>query len=133
MGVSKNGGTPKPSILIGFSIINHPFWGTLIFGNTYIDPETFGRIPIHEPTQLKGLTKKNKTLSNEPRMCRFSSMTTIKIKWQTMPWMCWQIQTLGPFLWGFRLWRSGVEAETQHQTNKCNKMIALSHIYVLFF
>ena len=23
---------PKSSILIGFSIINHPFWGTLIFG-----------------------------------------------------------------------------------------------------
>ena len=28
MGVSVNGGTPKSSILIGFSIINHPFWGT---------------------------------------------------------------------------------------------------------
>ena len=28
MGVSKNNGTPKSSILIGFSIINHPFWGT---------------------------------------------------------------------------------------------------------
>ena len=27
MGVSLNGGTPKSSILIGFSIINHPFWG----------------------------------------------------------------------------------------------------------
>jgi len=27
MGVSKNNGTPKSSILIGFSIINHPFWG----------------------------------------------------------------------------------------------------------
>ena len=26
MGVSKNSGTPKSSILIGFSIINHPFW-----------------------------------------------------------------------------------------------------------
>ena len=26
---------PKSSILIGFSIINHPFWGTPIFGNTY--------------------------------------------------------------------------------------------------
>ena len=25
--VSENGGTPKSSILIGFSIINHPFWG----------------------------------------------------------------------------------------------------------
>ena len=27
MGVSKNRGIPKSSILIGFSIINHPFWG----------------------------------------------------------------------------------------------------------
>ena len=27
---------PKSSILIGFSIINHPFWGTPIFGNTQI-------------------------------------------------------------------------------------------------
>ena len=33
MDVSENRGTPKSSILIGFSIINHPFWGTLIFGN----------------------------------------------------------------------------------------------------
>ena len=33
-GVSKNDGIPKSSILIGFSIINHPFWGTPIFGNT---------------------------------------------------------------------------------------------------
>ena len=36
MGVSKNRATPKSSILIGFSIINHPFWGTPIFGNTHI-------------------------------------------------------------------------------------------------
>ena len=37
MDVSKNSGfSPKSSILIGFSIINHPFWGTTIFGNTYI-------------------------------------------------------------------------------------------------
>ena len=34
LGVSKNNGIPKSSILIGFSIINHPFWGTPIFGNT---------------------------------------------------------------------------------------------------
>ena len=27
---------PKSSILIGFSIINHPFWGTPIFGNTHM-------------------------------------------------------------------------------------------------
>ena len=37
MGVSENGGTPKSSSLIGFSIIKHPFWGTPIFGNTHID------------------------------------------------------------------------------------------------
>ena len=40
MGVSENGGTPKSSILIiliGISIINHPFWGTHIFGNTHIE------------------------------------------------------------------------------------------------
>ena len=36
MDVSKNSGTPKSSILIGFSIINHPFWGTPIFGNIHI-------------------------------------------------------------------------------------------------
>ena len=36
MGDSQNGGTPKSSIFIGFSIINHPFWGTTIFGNTHI-------------------------------------------------------------------------------------------------
>ena len=32
MGVSKNGGfPPKSSIVIGFSIINHTFWGTPTF------------------------------------------------------------------------------------------------------
>ena len=36
MDVSENGGTPKASILIGFSIINHPFWGTSIFGNIHM-------------------------------------------------------------------------------------------------
>ena len=36
MGVSKNKGTPKSWILIVFSIINHPFWVTPIFGNTHI-------------------------------------------------------------------------------------------------
>ena len=34
MDVSKNSGTPKSSILIGFSIINHPFWGVSLFLET---------------------------------------------------------------------------------------------------
>ena len=36
LGVSKNRGTPKSSILIGVSIINHLFWGTPIFGNIHL-------------------------------------------------------------------------------------------------
>ena len=32
----KTSGTPKSSTLIGFSIINHPFWGTPIFGNAHM-------------------------------------------------------------------------------------------------
>ncbi len=39
MDVSKNRGTPKSSILIGVFIINHPFWGTPIFGNTHINTQ----------------------------------------------------------------------------------------------
>ena len=36
MDVSEKMGTPKSSILTGFSIINHPFLGTSIFGNIHI-------------------------------------------------------------------------------------------------
>jgi hypothetical protein len=37
MEVSWNRGTPKPSIFIdGFSLINHPFWGTPQLGNPHI-------------------------------------------------------------------------------------------------
>ena len=56
MGVSKNRCIPKSSILIGFPLINHPFWGTTIFGNTPIGSakphisltfnlRTLGRLP----------------------------------------------------------------------------------------
>ena len=36
MGVSTNGGIPKSSILIGCSLIKHPFRGTPIYGNPHI-------------------------------------------------------------------------------------------------
>ena len=32
MDVSENSGTPKSSMLIRFFIVNHPFWGSPIFG-----------------------------------------------------------------------------------------------------
>ena len=34
--VSWNGGTPKSSILIAFSLINHPFWGTPIYRKVHM-------------------------------------------------------------------------------------------------
>ena len=49
-------GTPKSSILIGFSIINHPFWGTPIFGNTHIVISTeypYMEILWNDQTNLK--------------------------------------------------------------------------------
>ena len=36
MEVSYNGAIPKSSILIGCSLINHPFGGTPIYGNPHI-------------------------------------------------------------------------------------------------
>ena len=36
MGVSINGGTPKSFILMGFSIVNHPFGGIPIYGNLHM-------------------------------------------------------------------------------------------------
>ena len=55
LGVSKNSGTPKSSILIGFALINHPFWGTIIFGNTQLASlwNLTGRVATPEPgTQM---------------------------------------------------------------------------------
>ena len=49
MVVSKNDGTPKSSMFIRISIINHPFGGTIIFGNIHIPnrpvlPESWGSV-----------------------------------------------------------------------------------------
>ena len=54
MGVSKNNGTPKSSILIGFSIINHPFWCTPIFGNIHILTRMVASRTIFQKKKIKG-------------------------------------------------------------------------------
>ena len=46
----ENSGTSKSSILIRLSIINHPFWGTPIFGNTQLTPvEKWQRFLLNNP------------------------------------------------------------------------------------
>ena len=57
MGVSENSGTPKSSILIGFSIINHPFWSTPIVGKIDI------QLQLIIPYGLQ-FTTRNTTLDN---------------------------------------------------------------------
>ena len=62
MGVFKNRGTPKSSILIGFSIVNHPFWDTTIFGST---PKCFafpGRSENLQPAWQRALEPRCKNL-----------------------------------------------------------------------
>ena len=64
MSVSKNSGTPNHPFLIGFSIINHPFWGTLIFGNPNIIQLVDGFNPVENISQngnlpLVGVKVKN--------------------------------------------------------------------------
>ena len=55
MSVSKNmGKPPKSSILIGCSIINHPFWGTPIFGNIHMIPLFIWRGEVQEGRGRKG-------------------------------------------------------------------------------
>ena len=46
--ISKNRGTPKSSILIGSSIINHDFWGTPILGNTHLELDFSDKLSTEE-------------------------------------------------------------------------------------
>ena len=82
MDVSKNSGTPKPSILIGFSIINHPFWGAPISGNTHI------------VSYAANLTRE--ALACAPLPCRFDlqrftpALATSKWTFQLSPRWTWR-------------------------------------------
>ena len=56
MEVSWNGGTSKSSILMGFSIINHPFWDTpSIYGNPHINDAC---IPTFPRSKMQSATRR---------------------------------------------------------------------------
>ena len=74
MGVSENNGTPKSSILIGISIINHPFWGTTISGNVCSTFESTFDGQFYGWKRLKKLT----LLSRFPSWN--DTMTTVEAK-----------------------------------------------------
>ena len=68
MDVSENRGTPKSSILIGVSIINHPFWDTPILGSTQIDYITSPVLLCSSfmPQQLRAHEKRLSKEGNPP-------------------------------------------------------------------
>ena len=80
MDVSENNGTPKSSILIGFSIINHPFWGTPILGNTHIPPQKNSHVvPSRHDAGWKGLAARRKTAAEvDPYILRYGDETSIR-------------------------------------------------------
>ena len=76
MGVSENRGTPKSSILIGFSITNHPFWGIPIFWkhpyctNMY---KTFSSINLISQSEIiLEPQSPNKNVTYDPAWRRFT-------------------------------------------------------------
>ena len=54
MGVSKNRGTPKSSILIGISIINHPFWVPLFLETPICSCIEQKKLPHQKPGKFFG-------------------------------------------------------------------------------
>ena len=106
MGVSENSGTPKSSMLIGFSIINHPFWGTPIFGNTHI---CFVNKLCNPPTMLKvGHRLRNPPHPNrrvarvcpvaKPRTAASHLATQIHFAWARRISWVFQEFLVGPFV-----------------------------------
>ena len=55
----------KSSILIGFSIINHPFWGSPILGNTHLT--IGGATPGSAPTTLTKTARGAQVAKRKPK------------------------------------------------------------------
>ena len=83
---SWNRGAPKSSFSMGFSIINHPFWGTNIYGNPRMD---------HKNRRAAYSCIPNMRLStfHSPVGLTFDDKLNLFINW----WMVWLLRNL-PFL-----------------------------------
>ena len=97
MDVSENSGTPKSSILIGFSIINHPFWGTPIFGNTQMLNRLLAIIGHPKEAVKPGSLQEVVEPTKDPRILqsrgywKFIMWATAKTQWHslTFQFTCW--------------------------------------------
>ena len=113
MGVSKNRGTPKSSILIGFSIINHPFWGTLNFGNTHIHHVcTFLCIASWH---LSGIGTASRTVAECWALWSRTHATFTEQRWLRISWLL-------RISWGIAVFK-GEDTGDESNGNKGQKML----------
>ena len=82
---------PKSSILIGFSIINYPFWGTTIFGKSHIVLQSFFLQGFH--LWSCNFLKQRISHSRWPlpgfcSNCYYNSMCIGLLSWPSM-WQLW--------------------------------------------
>ena len=90
-GGSKNSATPKSSIWIGFSIINHPIWGTPIFGNTHINSyaSTCSSCPNLWQFDPGAEKKGDNTMLCRPEIMQSSMQRLIKEKSPNSGFLAW--------------------------------------------
>ena len=98
LGISKNRGSPKSSILIGFSIINHPFWGTPIFGNTHL---LLKRLQLQQPMSPQ-------QTQDSYHQLRIRTGEEMRAKIQVPGWLgCWFFSGMDLGCVGWRWWFTG--------------------------
>ena len=100
MGVSLNGGTPESSIPIGFSLINHPFWGTPIFGNTHMICSW-----VYTPSQNWGRNHPTGFLPGLGGWSRCSVEVWYRSRWKEQEGFLWGKHKSGQF---FRVKKVGI-------------------------
>ena len=118
MVVSRNGGTPKAFILIGFSVLNLLFWGTPISGNPqwYVSWAFFQPRTDHHPGVLTIAQLAARSKSSAPRLVRAEASTSwswwrshIGVwNWQETMWKPWEASWLPKLMaktfWSCRGW-----------------------------
>ncbi len=108
MGVSKNSGTPESSILIGFSIINHPFWVPLFLETSkscQLVGWQFSSMKVSAASSNKfgawgqsWISKAHRSLiSGSGRLLSFKKLSELLLAWSLLKTLRWL--HLGPIAW----------------------------------
>ena len=122
MDVSKNSGTPKSSILIWFSILNHPFWGTPMFGFNILAYALLGACLWSRFHRLPGFPRQKLLCRKRPECHR-----AVFWHWDDYPHLGLHIAEIDQICWwktcgtcGTCVGREGIEKIPKWE--RCNSM-----------